>query len=105
MYYFTKTIKHHHNPYSTVPTTTTATSPSTIANLKPLQVKFTEEARRERQRRSEAGDQRCMLRYTPPAKASAPRPVSWTTAGAFGIGGWGLGKWEVIIRFVMSLVE
>lgn len=43
------------------------------------QVKFTEEARRERQRRAEAGDQKCMLRYTPPATQTPPppRPVPW----------------------------
>lgn len=47
-------------------------------------VKFTEEARRERQRRAEAGDQKCMLRYTPPARQTPPPPrpaaMQWQSA-------------------------
>lgn len=38
-------------------------------------VKFTEEARRERKRRAEAGDETSTLRYTPPAANAPPPPA------------------------------
>ena len=73
-------------------------------------VKFTEEARRERKRRAEAGDETSTLRYTPPAANAPPppaRPVLWHGDGDERMGilirheelylsptsGWWFGTW------------